>query len=70
MTDRFSRQVTLRAKAKVGDEQLYVEMKVNEAAWTESPDLRKICQKSLRDALMQKILEKWSPVITVYTPSA
>lgn len=69
MTDPFLypefRQVTLRVEAKVGGEQLYVEMRVNEVAWTASPDLRKICQKKLRAALMEKILEKWSPVITV-----
>lgn len=59
------RQVTLRAKAKVGGEQLFVQMQVAETAWTASPDLREMCQKQLRSALMDKILEKWSPVITV-----
>ena len=60
----FTNQVELSIEVTVGGERLHVQTSVLEAVYNH-PDTRALIEKSLRDALMRKILEKWTPVIKV-----
>ena len=60
----FTNQVVLSCRAEVGGEKLEVRVACVEAAYND-PVAREHIEASLRDALMRKILEKWTPVIRV-----
>lgn len=62
--DHFERQVRLSCRATVGGEQLEISATVVEAVY-EDPVTREFIEKQLRMALMNKILEKWTPKIHV-----
>lgn len=61
----FTNKVLLRCEAKVGGEQLVVQQEVVQAVYDSSADFRKMVHKALREALMYKILEKWTPKIKI-----
>jgi hypothetical protein len=56
--------VTLRVKATVQGETLYVQKTVYGAVW-DDVDAREAIEHSLRMELVSAILEKWKPVVTV-----
>jgi hypothetical protein len=60
----FNRQVRLTCTAKVGGERVSVQTYCLEAVYNE-PDAKKAINTQVRRALMDKILEKWTPKITV-----
>jgi hypothetical protein len=58
------RRVQMCCEAKVGGETLWVESSVPEDILQDSEAMKHI-EHSLRMHLMEKILERWSPVIRV-----
>lgn len=61
----FDRLLLLTCEANVGGERLYMQTEIVEAVYNDS-EARKLIEKSIREALMIKILEKWTPVIKVH----
>lgn len=62
--DPFGGRVMLSCKATVAGEEIQVSMYVAAPVY-EDPEARKLVMKQLRFGLMEKILEKWTPVIRV-----
>lgn len=60
----FYRKVALVCEATVGGEKLQVRIEMPEAAYADEA-AREHIESLLRYNLMQKILEKWTPVIRV-----
>lgn len=61
---QYGNQLRLSCKAVVAGEELEVSMSVAEPVY-DDPEARKLVEKQLRLALMDKILEKWTPVVKV-----
>lgn len=64
MTSDPLARVRLSCKATVAGEELEVSLVVVQPVY-DDPEARKLVEKQLRLALMDKILEKWAPVIRV-----
>lgn len=62
--DPFSERVQLSCTAIVAGEEVQVSMTVVGPVW-DDPEPRKLIEQQLRRALMDKILEKWTPKIRV-----
>lgn len=62
--DPFGERVQLSCTATVAGEEIQVSMMVAAPVF-EDPECLKLIQKQIRQALMDKILEKWTPVIKV-----
>lgn len=60
----FTDQVSLSCRVKVGGEWLIVQQSIVRAVY-EDPAARKVIEDHLRQALMMKILERWTPAIRV-----
>ena len=60
----FTNRITLTCSAAVGGERLFVQTQIVEAVYNE-PNARKAVEESLRRTMMEKILERWTPVIKV-----
>ena len=60
----FTNRITLTCTAKVGGDTLFAQTQIVEAVYNE-PNARKAVEESLRRTMMEKILERWTPVIKV-----
>ena len=60
----FTEQVVLSCRATVGGENVEVRISMVRAAY-DDPGVREVVENQLRQALMQKILGKWTPKIHV-----
>lgn len=65
LPDPFNQRVRLQAEAQVGGERLVAEVIVLQAVY-DDPEARRHIIQALERELMNRILEKWSPVITVH----
>lgn len=63
-SDEFNRVVELTAEAEAGGRRFYVQQRVLAGVYAD-PVARKAIDHNLRAALLQKILEHWTPVIRV-----
>lgn len=60
----FERQVELYIEVTVGGERLFVQTRCVEAVYND-PAAREQIERMIRSSLMDRILEKWTPVIRV-----
>lgn len=58
----------LVARARVGREEVTVQQVVDEALYTQDAEMRAYSDKRLRSSLVEAILTKYKPRITIYRP--
>lgn len=63
MNDLFQR-VSLSCQAEVGGEVVTARMTVAQPVW-DDPEARQAIERHIRLSLMEQILKKWTPKITV-----